>query len=80
MYIKFSDLIEKDFTENNIRRLITYTNADIMDTVTAIITYQDIDVPLNSACKWFATSLYVTYDTSKIQEETISTDNEEKRN
>jgi len=68
MYIKFSDLIEKGFTENSIRRLITYTNADIMDTVTAIITGQDITEPLNSACKWFATSLHATYHADKIKE------------
>lgn len=68
MHIKFSELIDKSFTENSIRRLITYTNADIMDTVAAIITGQDIAEPLQSASRWFATSLYVTYHADKIRE------------
>ena len=68
MYIKFSDLVEKNFNENSIRRLITYTNADIMDTAVCMIVAQNIDESLRSACKWFATSLYVTYHSDKIQE------------
>ena len=68
MYIKFSDLIDKNFTEASIRRLITYTNADIMNIVIAIITGDDITDMLNSACTWFATSLHVTYATDRIQE------------
>ena len=68
MNIQLSDLVEKNYNDNSIKRLITYTNADIMDFACAIITAQDIEETLLSACKWFATSLYVTYHTEKIQE------------
>ena len=79
MNISFKELVNKDFTESSIKRLITYTNADIMDFACSIITAQEIEEPLVSACQWFATSLYVTYHADKIQEmlTTIDEDSEQ---
>ena len=71
MNIKFSDLVITAYNESSIRRLITYVNADIMNMAAGLIMATEQEIlheDLISACTWFATSLYATYHSGKIQE------------
>ena len=68
--INITELVDKSFKAEDIKKLISYANIAVMDCVADIITdeFHHFEEDLYMAYHWFVTGMYVSYNNEKCVE------------